>query len=116
MTRRASRAAIFALNDNELARIESAFGFMKGCAEYYGVPHADQWQLDYLDNGIAPWRVVDRGAQNRPESHDNVAFTFYATTAAGLRIEMQVYGKAFRGLAEIRDKGSSSDFMAASRR
>src|SRR5688572_25798185 len=72
MTRQMSATAINAVAEDELARLVLAFGFMKSSAERLGIAHADQWQLDYLENGVAPWRIVDHGAA-AGESGRNVA-------------------------------------------
>jgi hypothetical protein len=115
MTREVAKSALDVLSDVELRDVVSAFSFMKGCATYAGVPYAESWQLGYLKDGICPWRIIDRDARRGP-SADNVAFTFSAASTAGLRLEMQAYAKAFRGLKEYQERGVSIDLMASSRR
>jgi hypothetical protein len=118
MTRQVSKEAIDALNawpDAKLSDIVAAFGFMKANATFAAIPHAEQLQLGYLGNGICPWRIIDRGAEPGAGTA-NVAFTLRSSTTAGLCIEMEAYGKAFRGLGEIRDKGTAPDLIADGRR
>lgn len=117
MTREMSKAAIDALPEEELYRVTSAFGFMKACAASAGVPHAQSWRLHYDSERVWAWRVIDRDADSGgSDDTRNVVFTLQHGSPAGLRVEMEAYGKALRGIKELRDKGFSLDLMAASRR
>lgn len=116
MTGEVSKAASDALCDADLATVMPAFTFMKACAQWAGVPHAQSWQLGYLADGIAPWRIVDQAADAGSGGTGNVAFTFQACSVACLRIEIEAYAKALRGLKEIYERGFSQDLMAATRR
>lgn len=98
---------------NQIERVRSGFTFARACAVLAEVPNAASWRLSFDRLRVFPWRIIDT------EEYDegafpliNCAFALQSTDSRAVRDELEAYGRAFRGMAELRSQGYSRDLMS----
>lgn len=98
----------------ELERLRSAFCFARACAAMAKVPNAEQWRLVHDVTRVFAWRVTDSdetASLKDDWSTGNVVFAL-SNDPKVVRVELNTYGRALRGMAELAIRGHSIDLMS----